>query len=248
MEEQPESPNEGLVPILVVSMDDDGTRDRERMWAHPIEGRDEGGLFEIRNIGLFAPLAPGDVVRCALDGDSRYQVVDVVHPQPVGVGTARTTTPEQAIQLVEMVESVGASAVVQIPGLVSVVSEDPRVFVALERMLDEGHLEAWLSVRNPQIPVHQWGLVLEIESQAPDPTAGTNTSYWAADDPYWAEHQLADISYLARIQMLVSSDARIADAVTSGRQDDVVEYLRRIDAIDRGEPVDPATDPVFTDE
>lgn len=57
----------------------------ERMWAVPLRADENGGLYELHNMSLYAPLRIGDVVRAERDGASTLQVVglEVLEPGPL---------------------------------------------------------------------------------------------------------------------------------------------------------------------
>ena len=241
------------VKVVARLLDPDGFGS-ETPWATVTETLSGAEIVaRVDNHCWFAGLVSGDEVRCRLDGDSRWQVVAVTTSQPryafLVLFTEDATNFEQRrAALCQSVITAGGEVEFAQPTLCVLVCTAENVdgvAPLLEAAEADGLISAIECVRTPDEPGHAETLDLTLVTE---PTIEQHTStYWAPEDPYWAEHDLDAPEFLAYVQHLVGIDARVAKACESGRQDQVVTFIERLSASAQGEKLPPLDGPIFTE-
>ena len=133
-------------------------------------------------------------------------------------------------------------------GVLATVWADGMGFPAIEAVI-QPDLEAgaqWLGGAGPGDRTADNLTEVDFELDR-TPRESVTTTYWAAEDPWWAEHGLDNPEVLAYIQRLAGEDARIARALERGQQDRVMTYLQRISAPDPS-ALPPLDGPLFDEE
>ena len=204
----------------------------EAMWALPVDADDSGGTYILQNNSFFAPLGVGDLVRAELDGDGLLQVTDVVMPSPSVVSAfmwdRRTLSDDQACAMADAWRDRGASWT-EGTGQVLVTIWNPQtaqsqVLAVLEEAERAGRGEI-LEILEGEDRTRGLQTNIDFELNREPHVEPTGTTYWAADDPYWAEHGLDSPDFLAFIQWLASVDDLAAKFCESGEHNKVLEIV-----------------------
>ncbi|CAI9416161.1 hypothetical protein [Nocardioides sp. T2.26MG-1] len=201
----------------------------ESLWAAPVDAHDAGGTYALQNNSFYIPLAVGDVVRAELNGDEILQVVDVVEPAPVVLTSVAVNGDHEAARaLGERWREHGANWSEGMEGLLSTVwkagVDAEQVLAALAPDLSAGLGELlWLARPEQRSREAQTAIDFELDRVQHFPPV--ETSYWAADDPFWREVGLDSPDFLAYLQTLAGRDAELAAALESGDYTRVREML-----------------------
>lgn len=235
-----------MVNVRVLLADDEGPH-CESFWTTPVNMTSGGGTVRCENNCFLAPFVLGDHLRVQLDGDSRYQVTALEEPRPVWGYTVilHDVTDETARAFGDRVREVGGTPEFAAPTLAVVVADTDQIAAALHDLFEnDDAVEQFSPTRTPD-DIDMTEIVLEL---ATEPTVPPHTtSYWAPDDPWWAEQDLNHPEFLAAVQHLAHTDARVAKALENGRHDQVVTFMSRMAASARGEKLEPLDGPLFTD-
>lgn len=220
------------VRVCVRLRQEDGWPAGESLWAIPVDAGSGGGTYRLDNDLLFAPLRRGDVVRCELDGNSHYQVVEVVslvdgilctvtHPS----GTDRVVKP--------MLESLIDQGV----GVTRGIADGVIDLLVPHHLIRDGRLmtkepfpDGWRIAeacdRDGRAFYINQDVNFELDTTSIAPQGPID--YWAPDDPGWQELGITDPDVLAYIQVLAASDARVLATIEADRRRDVLTYLERL--------------------
>ena len=240
------------VKVVIRLADPEGPAS-ESIWATPVDAGDAGGSYRVENLTFFAPFVPGDLVACTLDADSRYQVTALLEARRVysGYGVLpdrddETGARDHARAVAKQLTDGGAKVEFASPTLFAVCADGPWLPGLLNDLTDAGQVVEWDLVRSPGEPVDLGEVDRTVLAE---PTVAAHTSsYWAADDPYWAAHDLDDPDFLAFVQDLAAAHAGVAHALEHQRHHQVLTFIDRVAAIQRGEQVPPLDGPIFTDD
>jgi hypothetical protein len=201
----------------------------ESLWAAPVDAHDAGGTYALQNNSFYIPLAVGDVVRAELNGDEILQVVDIVEAAPVVLTSVAVRGDlETAREMGDRWRERGANWSEGMDGLLSTVwktgVDAEQVLAALAPDLSAGHGELlWLARPEQRSREAQSAIDFELDHVQHVPTF--ETTYWAADDPFWREVGLDSPDFLAYLQSLAGRDADLAVALESGDYGRVREML-----------------------
>ncbi len=201
----------------------------ESLWAAPLDAHDGGGTYTLQNNSFYIPLAVGDVVRAELNADEILQVVDIVEPAPVVLtSVAVRGGHDEARALGDRWREQGASWSEGMEGLLSTVWESgvdaERVLGVLAPDLASGLGELlWLARPEQRLREAQTAIDFELDPVQHFPPV--ETTYWAAEDPYWRTVGLDSPDFLAYVQTLAGRDAELAAALEAGDHERVREML-----------------------
>lgn len=208
----------------------------EGLWAVRLDGHEAGGTFRLDNSSFMVPLAAGDVVRAELDGDGLWQVTDFVEACGSVLTCVRIDADACDVQAVidrwtdagaEWSEGYGGTMVTTWrPGMT-----DDEVGAALAPDLTAGYAE-WLTVNSPAQRTREALDEVDFDLDSVQHFPPVETSYWAADDPFWASVGRDDPEFLASVQRLASEQKRVARALERGQQDRVLFYIDRMNEPD----------------
>jgi hypothetical protein len=226
---------EEYVKVRVRLKQTEGTPRGEWPWATPVSSTDAGGTYALANYLMFTPLCRGDVVRCELDGDSGYQVVEVVS---LAQGIFYTFLhpsgrDSQVVPALEALSAEGYEVCRPTDGWVQVMVPGPgeEQPLALSRhRLPAGWemVEKFRPSDRAQIIAEDVDFTLDTMSFSP---AGP-VDYWAPDDPVWEGLGVIDADALALIQSMAASDPRVLATIKAGRHQDVVTCAQRLSVAD----------------
>lgn len=233
------------VKVIVYVRDEEMGTQGENLWVYPLAANSGGGTYRVSNVGLFAPLAPDDVVRAELNATSRLQVTKVESTADRCVvhfvfdEDDAPPAPHQATDLAEI--SAAFARALEVHG---VQVEGPPGFlvtawphgwgpdrfqpVAEEAMAAHpGWLpEMWFT---PEERAEELAVMIDGSLVTDEPSSeAPQISYWAADDPGWSEVGVTDPADLAALQTLALGDWRVMATIEAGRHADVVTYLHRL--------------------
>ncbi len=201
----------------------------ESLWAVPVDAHDAGGTYRLQNNSFYLPLAVGDVVRAELNGDEILQVVDIVAPAPVVLTSVAVHGDHQvARQMGDRWREHGADWSEGTEGLLSTVwaagveVEQVLAVIAPDMLAGRGEL-LWLAEPGQRSREAQSGIDFQLDRVQHFPPV--ETTYWAADDPYWRELGLDSPDFLAYLQTLAGRDARLAAALEAGDYELVREMV-----------------------
>lgn len=236
---------QSYVKVLVRFVEHDDAPGAETPWATQLSGSTGAGTFRLENDLVFAPLFAGDVVRCEVDADSRLQVLEVLSTTTCSAALAVVAEDVARAVLLDLAKHAGARLTFQTAGVVTVVSEDDDTLTSLlVEATRRGLVDEWEVVREsgqrPDLSM------VDLVRQAEPTVEPHTTTYWAADDPEWAERGLDDPEWYSYIQQLASSDRRVAHALENGRYDQVLTFVERLVKADAGVPLPPLDGPIFT--
>ncbi len=195
----------------------------ESLWAVPVVAHDAGGTYRLQNNSFYIPLAVGDVVRAELNGDEILQVVDIVEPAGVILTSVAVHGDTDAARaLGDRWRESGATWSEGMDGLLSTVwgagVDVDRVLALLAPDVLAGRGELlWVAGPEQRTGAAQTAIDFELDRVQHFPPV--ETSYWAADDPYWRELGLDSPDFLAYLQSLAGRDARLAAALEDGDYD-----------------------------
>jgi hypothetical protein len=240
---------ENIVKIHVVFRQGAGGPAGESPWAEPIDADEGGGTFRVQNDPMFTPLRHGDVVRCALDADSIYQVVEVVALMPGRLLTFEhpPRSDHLVVPEIDRLVAQGHSVNRPIDGLVEVLvnQKDEQARIALE-----SHAQSlgWKLIESLSI-FQRLNCIeqdVDFELKSTPVVATTPIDYWAADDEGWTKIGASEPATLAAIQTLATQDPRVLATIRAGRHADVMTFLERLSTTDpRGLP--PLDRPLLVD-
>lgn len=204
----------------------------ESLWAVPVDAHDAGGTYRLQNNSFYLPLAVGDVVRAELNGDELLQVVDVVRPAPVVLTSVAVHGDHRAArELGDRWRKSGASWSEGTEGLLSTVWEAgvdaDRALAVLAPDLLAGRAEL-LWAAGPEQRTREALTAVDFELDRVQHFPPVETSYWAADDPYWRDLGLDSPDFLAYLQSLAGRDAQLAAALEAGDYEQVREMVAAI--------------------
>ena len=202
----------------------------EFLWATPLDAHDGGGRYELGNCAYGAWLAPGDLVRAEVDGDGNLQVVDILEPGD-GILTAGRFTEEHA----EVARSAGdawrAHGAAWSEGAYGVLKTIwtsgvgwDEIEAAVAPYVERGALE-WLGGAAPEDRARHCHPDVDFELDRTQHVADVDTTYWAADDPFWREHDMDDPEFLAYVQTVATQDEEIARALEKGDHEPLFRLL-----------------------
>jgi hypothetical protein len=216
------------VKVRVRFKEDDTLPAGECMWAVPIDAHDGGGTFELHNTSFYVPLAVRDVVRAELDADGMLQVTDVVCPGPFVMSWAVCRALDEVATIGDSWLERGANWSEGTNGVLATVWEEgveaSRVAELLAGEVQDGRLvEARVIPPDARTAEAQDAIDFALDDVQHRPDV--NTTYWAADDPYWIRQGLDTPEFLAYIQTLAGEDQDIADALEVGDHDAVREMV-----------------------
>jgi hypothetical protein len=194
----------------------------EGLAATPVDAHEGGGTYVLKNNAFYAPFALGDLVLAELDGLGMLQVTDVVQPAPVLLTSFQVTGDHDSAQpMADRWRRAGAGWSEEANGLLSTVWEpgvdEDRARAALEPDLRAGRGEL-LWVAGPELRSREAQTVVDFELD-PEGAEGTQTSYWAPDDPFWGAQGLDSPDFLAYVQSLAAQDDVVARALEAGDHD-----------------------------
>lgn len=201
----------------------------ESLWARPVDAHDGGGTYALQNNSFYIPLAVGDVVRAELNGDEFLQVVDIVAPAPVVLTSVAVHGDSEAARaLGDGWREQGADWSEGMDGLLTTVWKagvDARhVLEVLATDLSGGRGELlWLA--RPEERVREAQTAIDFELDRVQHFPPVETTYWAADDPFWSTVGLDSPDFLAYVQSLAGRDAELAAALEAGDHERVREML-----------------------
>lgn len=240
----------GLVRVRVLYRPGEDYPHSETLWAEPVDANDGGGTYRLENHAFMVSLAAGDLVRAELDGHGQLQVVDIVQP---GAGLLTVvevdgSRPEEQVrEALDRWSSAGAGWTEGTAGYLTTVWAPgmgrPDIVAVLAADIDAGLVRPELIA----VPEERTRRALEDDVDFEldrTPPEEVRTSYWAAEDPVWAELGKHDPEFLAFVQRLASEDARVARALEKGQHDRVSTYIERITAEDP-RTLPPLDGPIF---
>lgn len=201
----------------------------ETLWARPVDAHDAGGTYALQNNSFYIPLAVGDRVRAELNGDEFLQVVDIVGPAPVVLtSVAVQGDREVAKALGDRWRELGAEWSEGMDGLLTTVwrtgvaAEQVLAVLAPDLSAGRGDL---LCLARPEQRVRAAQTAIDFELDRVQHFPPVETTYWAADDPYWSTVGLDSPDFLAYVQSLAGRDAGLAAALEAGDHERVREML-----------------------
>ena len=227
----------GKVKLRLRFKEEGGGPAGESLWAEPVEAHSGGGTYRLANHAFLAPLVVGDLVEARLDGDSILQVVDVLEPADA-VLTVVSFDRDEGDRVCSVAdgwrdhgaqwsEGHGGLLCTSWPGM-----STTDVLTALTPAAASGLVTlVELLLADERAPAARECLDLALDTRQHFPPVAT--SYWAPDDPWWAEHGLGDPDVLASVQILAAQDQRLARALEAGRHEEVVRELERTRPIER---------------
>lgn len=201
----------------------------ERLWATPLVAHDGGGTYELANIASHAWLAPGDLVRAEIDGDGDLQIVDVLEAAD-GIVTGVAFIDEAVARAAGdawLQHGAGGSE-----GGLGILKTFWRPEVgwaeirsAIGPYLASGEL-TWLGGADPAGRGRDCHPDVDFELDRTQHMPDIETTYWAADDPFWREQGMVDPEFLAYVQTVTTMDPDIARALEQGDHGPLLELLR----------------------
>jgi len=169
-------------------------------------------------------------VRAQVNGDGLLQVTALVCPGPMAMSRA-VVAPRYADQVVAIADawltrgSWGSQATDR---LVTTMWKPGVSRREIERATAEDlavrRLE-WLEIHEPDDRTEEAMAIVDLTLDTRRRVEEVTTTYWAADDPYWAEAGLAEPEFLAHVQALAGLDAELARSLERGEHDLLLEVL-----------------------
>jgi hypothetical protein len=212
--------------------------DTEDLWAEPVDAHDGGGIYRLLNTSFVVPLGAGDIVRAAIDGRGRLQIVDIVRPSDrvlTVTGHEDSVSTEEAQQVAQgWTEGTDGWTESNDNVLYTVWPEGvpvDKIAGALQRSIGDRadwHLYA-TALPADRVRQRHEEILFELDTDTPPVF---ETAYWAPDDQAWADRGVTDPETLAAIQTLAGEDAQVAAALLNGKHDRVLAYIRRMSAED----------------
>lgn len=206
----------------------------EGLWARRLEGNSGGGTYELENSSFYAPLAVGDVVRAQLDADGYLQVTGWVRPGPYLLTTVELDRSRCDVEAVTARwADQGAEWSEASDGFVLTIwpLDERQVAGILDADVAAGYAR-WHGLSAPEERGKRALRDVDLRIARKPEFHYVRTSYWAGDDPYWAERGLDQPEFLAIVQVLAYEDRRVARALERGQQDRVVRYVEGLTARD----------------
>jgi hypothetical protein len=204
----------------------------ERLWATPLDAHDGGGTYELANCASHAWLAQGDLVRAEIDGDGDLQIVDVLEAGD-GVVTGVAFTDEAAACAAgDAWLERGARGSEGGMGILKTLWAPEVGWTEITRAVApyvaSGEL-TWLGGAAPDDRGRDCHPDVDFELDRTQYLPDIETSYWAADDPFWREQGMDDPEFLAYVQTVAGMDPDIARALEQGDHAPLLELLRWLD-------------------
>lgn len=211
----------------------------EIVWASPVDVDDGGGFYRLRRTSFAVPLAAGDLVEARLNGNGLPQVVDVVL---AGAGVLTWFEPHApdgpAVDaLVQRWEAEGAGSTQRDATRVTAVWPAAMDVGAVGEAFVRSRSAAegvWVAAFEPRDRTRGALDAVDFELDTERRTRPVETDYWAADDPWWADHGFGDPEFLAFIQRLAGEHARVARALERGQHEKVMMFVIVLSSPDPG--------------
>ena len=219
----------------------------EALWAQPKDAHEGGGTYELLNVSIFCALAPGDVVRAQINGESRLQITAVesfinrcvsgmtVDPEVFERRPSQEVLDHASVRLARRLEAQGAH--VEGPGGALTCSwprnmTTTQVWKRLSKALEAESGWTVVGVWSPEDRA-DW-LSLALDATPVVGKASETSTYWAADDSRWEELGVDDPALLARIQTVATDSPDVMATIEAGLHENVLVFIERLDTPDIG--------------